>query len=123
MEDELLIDFRTAKFLKIKGYNEPVLYFYCSDGELYSYSHVYFRHNYEKSRYSAPTHTKTQTWLEEKHGIKVSTKQSENSENDWVAVVGFTDIDEENTWGGFADEDDAMDFALHEGLTNVMIKK
>lgn len=84
----MVIKFETAKLVKEKGFNEPVFYYYSSDGSLnklieesngereYYFEYEDFLESYNDFNlkvqvYSACTQSALQKWLREKHNIHI----------------------------------------------------
>ena len=65
--------FEVAKLLKDKGFVEPCLYYYFSNGiKMYKSKGIRHRNSSSVSTYSAPTHQMAMKWLREVHNIIVS---------------------------------------------------
>jgi len=83
--EEQLIEFKTAKLAKEKGFNEETLYYFRSEHSL-GKNTITYRTNTQmnvwddtQEKWSAPTQSLLQKWLRDEHNIYVTAMPHEDS--------------------------------------------
>ena len=71
MITEDYVSFETAKLLKDKGFNEPCLYYYFSDGIIGRRKGLKDRNCPSVNTFSMPTHQMAMKWLREVHNLHI----------------------------------------------------
>lgn len=71
MIEEAYISFETAKLLKEKGFNEPCLYYYFSNGKIGKRKGLKDRNCPAVNTFSMPTLQMAMRWMREEKGIAV----------------------------------------------------
>ena len=88
MITENYVSFEIAKLLKEKGFNEPCLMCYTSDGKLGNYGHYRSYKNSDVFSLTAPTIQMAMKWLREVHNIDIiAPPQYDNIKWTYSAVI------------------------------------
>lgn len=88
MITEDYVSFEVAKLLKEKGFNEPCVSKYCTDGSFDRAFHHYKNSEINKDAYNAPTHQMAMKWLRKEHYIYA----------DPIKQGNYNDCSEYYTW-------------------------
>ena len=94
--------YEIAKLLKEKGFVEPCLYFYFSNGKIEKAIGLKDKNTACVSTFSAPTHQMALKWLREVYGLHIWVDYSRfdfNKERPYLWNIAETKIDGEY-WGG-----------------------
>ena len=89
---EPLIEFKSAKLAKEKGFNWPTDNYYMGSGNAFSLSHSEDHNNPEitKEKYSRPTQSLLQKWIREVHNIEIFTKWfNRDNESGYFTMVFY----------------------------------
>jgi len=124
MLTEDFCSFEVAKLLKEKGFVEPCLYYYFSNGKIEKAIGLKDKNTACVSTFSAPTHQMAMKWLREVYGLHIWVEYSRfdfNKELPYLWNIAETKINGDY-WGGtyHKSSKEAVESALKYVLENLI---